>query len=94
MPTIGSNDLVRVTLTDDEKPFYCLLEDDRLITKLTVQTDLLLEPIPTPPGSTDAIEEEDSAGWIRPSIHKNDVRLIITVTLRPSDERYGASPFL
>jgi hypothetical protein len=28
----------------DENPFFCLLEDDNLITKLSVQTDRLLEP--------------------------------------------------
>jgi hypothetical protein len=29
----------------DEDPFYCLLEDDGLISKLTVETDTLLEPL-------------------------------------------------
>jgi hypothetical protein len=33
---------------DDETPFFCVLEDDRLITKLTVQTDRLLEPVNSP----------------------------------------------
>jgi hypothetical protein len=28
-----------------EMPFFCLLEDDRLITKVAVETDALLEPI-------------------------------------------------
>jgi hypothetical protein len=28
----------------DESPFYCLLEDDKLVTGLTVKTDRLLEP--------------------------------------------------
>jgi hypothetical protein len=28
----------------DEVPFYCLLEDDALVTKLTITTDQLLEP--------------------------------------------------
>lgn len=28
----------------DERPFYCLLEDDRLITRIDVETDRLLEP--------------------------------------------------
>lgn len=31
--------------TEDEKPFYCLLEDDKLISGLSVETDLLLEPV-------------------------------------------------
>jgi hypothetical protein len=30
--------------SDDEKPFYCLLQDDKLISKLSVETDLLLRP--------------------------------------------------
>lgn len=29
---------------EDETPFYCLLEDDNLITKISVQTDRLLYP--------------------------------------------------
>jgi hypothetical protein len=29
----------------DEKPFYCLLEDDSLITKLSVETDRFLTPV-------------------------------------------------
>ena len=28
----------------DEEPFYCLLEDDKLVTKLSVETDNLLDP--------------------------------------------------
>ena len=31
--------------TSDERPFYCLLEDDKLITKVSVETDRLLQPI-------------------------------------------------
>ena len=30
--------------TSDEEPFFCLLEDDSLITKLSVTADRLLEP--------------------------------------------------
>jgi len=32
----------------DEDPFFCLLEDDNLVTKLTVATDRLLEPVSSP----------------------------------------------
>lgn len=32
------------TPNTDEKPFFCLLEDDNLITKISVETDTLLEP--------------------------------------------------
>jgi hypothetical protein len=30
----------------DEKPFFCLLEDDKLITKVSVDTDDMLDPLP------------------------------------------------
>lgn len=30
---------------EDEKPFFCLLEDDSLVTSVSVSTDQLLEPI-------------------------------------------------
>lgn len=29
----------------DEEPFYCLLEDDRLVTELKIKTDRLLNPV-------------------------------------------------
>ncbi len=29
----------------DEDPFFCLLEDDKLISHISVETDVLLEPI-------------------------------------------------
>jgi hypothetical protein len=41
------------TPRDGEAPFYCLLEDDRLITKVSVETDSLLEPISETPNPTD-----------------------------------------
>jgi hypothetical protein len=31
--------------TADENPFYCLLEDDTLVTRLNVDADRLLEPV-------------------------------------------------
>ncbi len=31
--------------SNEEKPFFCLFEDDSLITKLSVETDHLLEPV-------------------------------------------------
>lgn len=36
----------KVTPAPDEEPFYVLLEDDRLVTNVTVATDRLLEPVP------------------------------------------------
>lgn len=35
----------------DEDPFFVLLEDDRLITHLSVETDMLLQPVSTDPKS-------------------------------------------
>jgi len=37
-----------------EDPFFCLLEDDSLITRLTVETDVLLEPVSPIPKHSDA----------------------------------------
>jgi hypothetical protein len=37
-----------------EDPFFCLLEDDSVITKATVESDGLLEPISNPPNENDA----------------------------------------
>lgn len=56
---------------EDELPFFCLMEDDRLISKIAVETDMLLDP---------------KAG-------QNDVRLVIKVTLRPSEMHAGVLPF-
>ena len=35
----------KISPSEGENPFYCLLEDDRLITKVSVDTDTLLQPI-------------------------------------------------
>lgn len=32
----------------DQKPFFCLLQDDSLITKLSIEADRLLEPVEDP----------------------------------------------
>jgi hypothetical protein len=53
---------------EGEDPFYCLLEDDKLVTQLAIETDTLLD---TPAGN----DERD----------RRQVRLIITVELRPYD---------
>lgn len=39
---------------DDEDPFFCLLQDDRLITHVSVETDNLLEPVSAPENTNDA----------------------------------------
>ena len=54
----------------DESPFYVLLENDRFITALTVETDTLLEPV-LDPGTGKFVPME------------NAVRLFISVTARP-----------
>jgi hypothetical protein len=33
---------------EDQKPFFCLLQDDSLITKLSIEADRLLEPVEEP----------------------------------------------
>jgi hypothetical protein len=38
---------------ESERPFFCLLEDDRLVSKVAVETDMLLEPVNDPPSSHD-----------------------------------------
>jgi hypothetical protein len=38
----------------DEKPFFCLLEDDSLITKISVETDQLLQGVSSIPDMNDA----------------------------------------
>ncbi len=41
----AAENYVNRTASDDEQPFFCLLEDDKLITKLSVDTDRMLEPV-------------------------------------------------
>jgi len=48
-----------------EIPFFCLLEDDKLVSHLAVEADTLLDPIP------------------ETKHPENDVRLLITVEIRP-----------
>jgi hypothetical protein len=39
---------------EGEDPFYCLLLDDRLITHVAVETDVLLQPVSQPENANDA----------------------------------------
>ena len=57
----------------DDAPFFCLLQDDKLVTKLSIETDQLLE-------------------FISPS-NMSDVRLVITVSLRPFEMHLGNMEF-
>jgi hypothetical protein len=57
--------------SEDEDPFFCLLEDDQLVSHVAVETDVLLQPV------------RDEAGHAGRLIEKNDARLIISVKIRP-----------
>ena len=49
-----SSQLGQFTVPDDEeKPFFCLLEDDLVLTRASVESDVLLEPISEPPDPND-----------------------------------------
>jgi hypothetical protein len=52
-----------------EMPFFCLLEDDSLVTRLSVETDYLLEPV----NGSSEVEL-----WIRVRTHQ--VRVVIATT--------------
>jgi hypothetical protein len=60
----------RIKPEADENPFYVLVDDDRLITALTIETDTLLEPV---------IDSETNEQVPM----ENAVRLFISVTARP-----------
>ena len=42
------------TPAEEEKPFFCLLQDDSLIAKISVEADMLLEQLETEPDENDA----------------------------------------
>ena len=58
----------------DEDPFFCLLEDDMLITHVSVATDMLLEP---------------SRSNLSSNEMKNDARLVIDVKIKPYFVTWG-----
>lgn len=47
---LGGNDAP----LEDEKPFFCLLSDDKLISRVSVETDTLLQPTSPDAGDNDA----------------------------------------
>jgi hypothetical protein len=50
-----ANQLGSFTMPEQgEDPFFCLLEDDSVITKASVESDTRLEPITDPPDQNDA----------------------------------------
>ena len=46
MPDLNQSYASRTQGTDELPYFYCLLENDRLVSKVTVETDYLLEDLP------------------------------------------------
>ncbi|HEX7759820.1 MAG TPA: hypothetical protein VF459_09975 [Caulobacteraceae bacterium] len=66
MPT-SADELGGHTPAEGEEPFFVLLEDDRLISHLSVETDVLLEPTPSAKGRD----------------LPNDARLVMTISLKP-----------
>lgn len=66
------NQLTGLAPASEENPFYCLLEDDSLVTGFEIRTERLLEP----------------------PINPNDVRLILTVIVRPTQITFETLAFL
>jgi hypothetical protein len=54
MPTERNQVGDYTTPDNSENPFFCLLEDDSLITKASVETDILLDATSDPPDPSDA----------------------------------------
>jgi hypothetical protein len=71
---VGHMNEFDVRAHEDEKPFFVLLEDDKLITKVSFETDQLLQYASNPPSEA-------------------DVRLVITVRLRPWEMEAGNIQF-
>jgi hypothetical protein len=69
MPDLNQGYDGRVQKPEELPYFHCLLENDRLVSKVTVETDYLLEDLPI----TASHPEQD----------ENDARLVITVRLKP-----------
>jgi hypothetical protein len=54
IPTVGELSGDWAAPAEGENPFFCLLEDDELITQLSVETDTLLQPIGEQSNANDA----------------------------------------
>jgi hypothetical protein len=63
----GTGQLGGATPQDREDPFFCLLEDDRLVTGLTVESDLLLSRSRNPSGDD----------------YLREVELVVSVEVKP-----------
>jgi len=53
------NQAKNLNITD--QPFHCLLENDKLITKLSVEAEHLLEPVKSPKRSDPPVERDNTA---------------------------------
>ena len=62
-----------------DNPLYVLLENDKQITKVTVETDTMLQPL----------NPDVPSGY-----HENDVRLLIGVSLAPVEPANWSMPYL
>jgi hypothetical protein len=62
------NELVGLSPEPDETPFYCLLEDDALVTSLQVRTERLLRPVPNLEGHPEIQAELLIAINVRPTM--------------------------
>ena len=60
---------------DDEAPFFVLLQDDSLVTKLSVETDILYDPRSHIPKSEDRIQKRQDDDQL--------VHAVITVNIKP-----------
>jgi hypothetical protein len=65
---------------EDEKPFFCLLENDKMVSKISIETDRLLEEVSLDNRYTRENGEILSSDY--------DARLIIAVRLRPQEMNF------
>lgn len=65
---VANEKYIDLSPSEDEKPFFCLLEDDKLLSKIAIETDHLLEDI------TDG-NENDVRLIIKVSVRPYDVSL-------------------
>jgi hypothetical protein len=61
--------------TEQEKPFFCLLEDDKLVTRLEVQSDQLFKPRVYLPKEPDRDRKRASDDRL--------AHVVVTITLKP-----------
>jgi hypothetical protein len=70
---------------DDEKPFFCLLEDDGRVTSLNIVTDRLLTPLKQGrPTENEATMSQEGSLATEVAMHPElEVQLVIQVKIRP-----------